>query len=314
MSIITPCINPNPDIAGIGVRVSVYVQASLNLVCALVFARNGRISGYETSVLTRTSVNLFVTGCALLVAAFIQAGASRFSVYHALIVLNLSWITTLSAVLYLIIGVASVFFESFTGVGCSGVEDEDEFEVASSYTVLYPSIAHISGMGAFGILVWSKINTFGDQSECTPLTFLTVFFHDIPVTHRSLRRTSLALYSIAAFPFANIFVVVFLGMAVTGLLHLLYSCLRAALTWGTFEARNRFLLVLGVTIAALLEILFIVDTELMISRSTSFVKEGDSLWSFGQTLAMVMLIIPLTDTGKAAYKSWKAPVRKMWRD
>jgi hypothetical protein len=49
-----PCINPNPDIAGIGVRVSVYTQAFLNLACIAIFSIDGWISAYENAVLTTT--------------------------------------------------------------------------------------------------------------------------------------------------------------------------------------------------------------------------------------------------------------------
>ncbi|KAF8153831.1 hypothetical protein B0H34DRAFT_661572, partial [Crassisporium funariophilum] len=103
MSTIVSCINPNPDIAGIGVRVSVYIQAFLNLASALIFAKDGVVSVYETTILTRTSTSLFITGCALLLSAFIQTGTMGVSVYHALIVLNLSWVNVLSANLYLMI-------------------------------------------------------------------------------------------------------------------------------------------------------------------------------------------------------------------
>lgn len=308
----TPCITPNPDIAGIGVRLSVYIQASLNLLCALIFAKDGRISNYETTILTRTSANLFVTSCSILLAAFIQAGTIRFSVYHALIVLNLSWINVFSAVLYLIIGTVNWFLVDLTGIGCMVSREEGSDEDAESDTVLFPCIANLCGMGAFGIVVWSKISKFGDQQQCTPLTFLTVFQNDIPVTSSSLHRASLGIYSIAAIPFINICVIIFLGVTTAGILYLIFVCLHAIFPRRTPEVRNRFLLVMGVMIVASIEILFIADTELMIKRSAGFVKPGESQWSFGQTLAMVMVIIPLIDTAKAAYKSWNKPGRKVW--
>jgi hypothetical protein len=62
-----------------------------------------------------------------------------------------------------------------------------------------------------------------------------------------------------------------------------------------------------VVIVAFLEILFIVDTELMISQSAGIVGAGESDWSFGQTLVMVMTIVPLFDTAKAMYKSLDEP-------
>jgi hypothetical protein len=54
----------------------------------------------------------------------------------------------------------------------------------------------------------------------------------------------------------------------------------------------------------LLELPFIVDMELMISRSSSLVKEGESQWTFGQTFAMLMVVVPVIETVKGVYKSW----------
>jgi len=72
------------------------------------------------------------------------------------------------------------------------------------------------------------------------------------------------------------------------------------------------MLIVGLIIIAFLEVLFIVDTELMISRNAGFVKPGESEWSFGQTLAMVITVLPFIDTAQAAYKSWNEPGRRIW--
>jgi len=300
MSTITPCIHPNPDIAGIGVRVSVYTQAALNLICALIFAKDGQISDYEGTVLTSTSTNLFVTGFALLVNAFIQAKTTKFSVYHALIVLNLSWINALSAVLYPIINAVGMVMSLAHSLP----------PLSYSFTVFLLSIPYLTAMGAFGIFMWSTIDTFGDQSQCTPGIFFTIFSQNIPVTHPSLRKASIGLYSVTVPPFVNIAIVILVSAAICILLSLSFACITAVLPVGDTDDEDfsRFLLTGAVVIAASLEILLITDTELMIWRSVGIVVEaGESDWSFGQTLAMVLTVMPLFDTARAVYNSWNAP-------
>jgi hypothetical protein len=63
-----PCINPNPDIAGVGVRVSVYVQALLNLASIVLFAAPDGISVPDFSVMvTQFSIPIPYWMCYLIV-------------------------------------------------------------------------------------------------------------------------------------------------------------------------------------------------------------------------------------------------------
>jgi hypothetical protein len=292
-----PCLNPNPDIAGIGVRVSIYIQAFLNLACTVIFAKDGKISSYESATLSTSSTNLFLTGCALLISAFIQGATSGFSVHHALIVLNISWINSFSALLYIIFGVVLSF--SFATWFEPGLRP---LRTGALLRLIPLSILHLSGMGALGIWVWAKVNTFGDQPECTPATFLTIFGQDIAVTSASLRKGSIALYSIITLPFLNLVIIILISAIIVTLLSLAYYYIhRSFEPWESFD---RYILVSGGLATALLEVVFIVDTELMISRSSTLVKPGESAWTFGQTLAMVMVAMPLLDTVRAGFKSW----------
>jgi hypothetical protein len=157
-------------------------------------------------------------------------------------------------------------------------------------------------MGALGIWVWVKVNTFGDQPECTPATFLTIFGHNIAVTSASLHKGSITLYSIVTLPFLNLVIIILVGAVIVALLSLAYYAIHRSFDpWDSFD---RYILVSGVLPTALLEVIFIVDTELMILRSSTLVKPGESAWTFGQTLAMVMVAMPLIDTVRAGVKSW----------
>jgi len=93
------CIQANPDIAGIGVRISIYIQNVLGLLLALVYAWDGVITIEETKSFQSITTNLLLTACALLISTLIQAKSFGISLYHALIVLNLSWINSLTLIL-----------------------------------------------------------------------------------------------------------------------------------------------------------------------------------------------------------------------
>jgi hypothetical protein len=55
-----------------------------------------------------------------------------------------------------------------------------------------------------------------------------------------------------------------------------------------------------------LVVIFIVDTEFMIQRSSGLVKPGESQWTFGQTLALLMLVLPMVEVAKRAKEWYKA--------
>ena len=296
-----PCINPNSDIAGIGIRISVFIQVFLNLLCALIFAKDGQISSYENTVLTATSINLFVTGCALILCAVVQAAKGGLGVYHALIVLNLSWIISLSAFLHIVIGLLNSFLAlADLENGVPGIAEDDEFEASSTHAYVVPmSVFHLSAMGAFGIWFWATIDSFGDQPECTPATFSTIFGVDVPVTQNSFRCGSIILYSLVVVPFLNF--IILAGAVVIGIL-LFAHCVCIPRRPGN---RKAFVLIGGILVMVLLEVIFITDTELLMSRSSKLVKQGESDWSFGQTLALISLLLPFVETIHAGYKSLK---------
>lgn len=168
---------------------------------------------------------------------------------------------------------------------------------------LFLSTVHFTWLGALGIWIWAKVSSFGNQPECMPATFLTVFGHDIAVTNHSLRKASIAIYSIITVPLLNIFIIFFLGLLVVLLIvgmDLLLQSFKAYRRIG-----SRFLLLSGVSLMTLIEVLFVLDTEFMIHRSAALVKEGEAEWTFGQTLAMFMTIFPLIEVIRGTYRSYK---------
>jgi len=302
------CINPNPDIAGIGVRVSIYTQAFLTFVPALFFFRDGTITDYESGTLRATFINTLLTACALLLSAFIQIKTYGLSVYHTIIVLNLSWINNANAVACIILvktemdrkrardqlrGLAPKLPDEETRLGWLGLRSE----TGRPHWPAILAVAHLCVMASLGIWLWSNVRVFGpwDQLDCTPQTFMTVLGYDLLVILMNIRLFHF-------FVDFNVMLLSILYFAITKLLvgaNLIRPILDEEKQKKT--ARYEFHLL----VAAIIVILFMVDTEAMIRRSANMVKSGESQWTFGQTLAMFMVVIPLSDCLKQGYEAYK---------
>ncbi|CAA7270332.1 unnamed protein product [Cyclocybe aegerita] len=111
-------ITANPDISGIGVRTAVYTQAALSLIHPLAAGFDGQIKDYELKSLFAVYLGILLPGCALLLSSIIQAKTFGLSVYHGIIVLNLSWINNASAL---------TFFTFLLGGGIISRKQEEEW-------------------------------------------------------------------------------------------------------------------------------------------------------------------------------------------
>jgi hypothetical protein len=145
-----------------------------------VFACNSKVSASERKTLNVICTNLLLTACALLVSAFVEAVVFGLSVYHALIVLNLSWVNNASLATSFLLKMGYIFnrkhgdmpgattYSWASGTNCC----------AGNHAALYD--------GSTGNLSVGQCAEFGDQLECITGTFLIVFGHDIPVMSKSL--------------------------------------------------------------------------------------------------------------------------------
>lgn len=333
-------ILPNPDIAGVGVRVSIYAQAYLSLIHPILAGLDGRLTTDEIASLHSMYFGILLTACALLISAFIQATTYGLSVYHAVIVLNLSWINCASAAVLPIYVLQNHVMDTRMSFHAklnmlSPIEMSSRFlyhevgaKIKPILVVCVLASAHLCVMAGLGIWVWKGTDTFGDQPGCTPFTFITLFFHDVPVNHRNLRHTSIIIYSIAAVPGFNIYV--FICLVLGGLAVLLVSLVPALLlvilaiiflilllrfcglkeqisksvnrnsrqTHEEIAVKTLQFMAIPMVIA-LLQTYFVVCTELMIKRSKKIVAAGESQWTFGQTLAVLLTIMPLIEVYKA---------------
>jgi len=107
----------NPDISGIGVCAAIYAQAVLTLVQPILASIDGHINEEEMISLHHLYLGILLPGCALLLSAIIQARTHGLSIYHATLILQLSWINNTSAL---------IFFQ-FALIAQTGLDNEHEF-------------------------------------------------------------------------------------------------------------------------------------------------------------------------------------------
>jgi hypothetical protein len=101
------CLIPaNPDIAGIGVRVAIYVQNFLSFVPAFYALMNDRrVDEQELRTTRNISITILVTAFSILISAIVQARSYGLSAFHASIILNLSWMNNTNTFIYFILWV-----------------------------------------------------------------------------------------------------------------------------------------------------------------------------------------------------------------
>ena len=301
------CYKSNSDIAGIGVRMSVYIQALLGFAPAILATMDGYIDANEEDLLHTIYANLLLTGCGLLVASFIQVKTRGMNVYHSLIVLNLSWLVNASALTVCIIPT----LEEMGGVlqWAKNVWPTRRKRLLELVLVA----VHLWMMSGFGIWVWHDPSAFylarfpeakhEERKLCLSLTKYTVFGHDVPVQNASIRSLSLALYSVAGIPMVNAYFFV----VVMGLFGRFFRWPLNGLMMKQFEGRRpqRSYYFAAMFPQLLVSIYFMVNTELMIRRSKHLVLPGEDGWSFGQVLAMLLVIFPF-------YEGVVKPTARNW--
>jgi hypothetical protein len=140
-----------------------------------------------------TAFALILTGTALLIAAFIQANTFGLSVYHAAIVLYLSWINNITACAILLF---RWFLDSIRLRGTSHWQ-----RIASKEFAAYS--LHLSATGALGIWLFSDTLGFDTTKQCSDSTVIYIFGHYPRIAAPHARIVWLVVYSAAAIPIFN---------------------------------------------------------------------------------------------------------------
>jgi ankyrin repeat protein len=167
-------------------------------------------------------------------------------------------------------------------------------------------------MAVVGVWLWSSPAHFErsqDQKKLIPVdltrhpfecTSVTLLGLDIPIQSPGLRAWSLLVYSLLLAPIFNLAAPALLFLALyiksyqfNGLWYITWSrqCWRITLP----KESGVIGVTVGLIFLLIMNIVFLVDNELTIHRAI-YQQEGESQWTFGQTLALLLLSLPLRDT------------------
>lgn len=224
--------------------------------------------------------------------------------------------------------------EEESGSRDSETKPSDE-EAKPRRTIILLGTFHLSLMAGVGIWLWAdpaKLQhrpLFGALSGCLDAPHMRVVGISVPITSSALRGVSLGLYSIVLLPVINVAIPLGLSLALymkfnraRGLrapgqtsgrhdpgriLAFFARCLSFQEPWKKLSASEpkdvatlqAFPIILSLAVLAVVNIVFLVDTELTISSSKSLGDGGEAEWTFGQTLALLLLLIPLRDVAEA---------------
>jgi hypothetical protein len=218
-------------------------------------------------------------------------------VYHALIVLNLSWMISFSVSPSIVIS--------------QNDESRDKKSQAAFLLIGWFHIFFLTLCAGFALWLFATINHFDKTgTDCTGSTVFYLFGDHILADSPHFRRFWLVIYSILIIPFINmIFTLVVFGVicipAVIAAMPL--TLIIAIVTRREVKAvfNNRVLEMIGmmsvpVAMAAPL-LLVIILTEKMILSNT--VDVGEDNWTFGQTLALLIAVPPLFKVMKQVWKT-----------
>jgi hypothetical protein len=247
MSNSTQCIlNANPDICGIGVRVSIYVQAFLDLILTVI--------ALEHEQLATTVRTTLLTAASLIISAFVQYHMKNgLSLFEAIVVTEL-----------ISIKLASVIQFPRTYITCVSL---------AIFQPLYVT---------FTFWVWSRVGQFGSQPDCNgTIVWGSMFGHTIHAPDVGLQIVTL-LYNCLV----TLYTILFLAEFVTAIYFSLPKLFK--FTGGTVHERLTW--PDGVNFGQLGIIIYlIIMTEQTLGGNN--VQYDQSQWTFGQTLA-VLLVFP----------------------
>jgi hypothetical protein len=154
-------MNTNADISGIGTRVSIYLQALMDLILTVIAFKPEHLG-----IAVRTSL---ITATALIVSAFVQHNSYGLSLFDAIVIGQL-----------ITIKIAGILRYPQT------ISTYISFAVFVSMTV------------AFQFWVWSHVDTFGSQPQCNDFTVFVFFGHNVRATVTWLKIITLITASFAA--------------------------------------------------------------------------------------------------------------------
>lgn len=322
------CLEANPDIAGVGVRFAIYFQAFVTIIPLALSVLDGKIEGRERKVLRTVFFNLLLTSSALLLTAFVRHGPAALSKYHIFIILELCWINITTSLGH--IGAQFLAMQEYRGKLSSYISS------GKDWLTIGFSCVHMSLTAALGLWTWAVSHP--DQFNC-PQTYYSILGQPIQATTRALRIASLTVYSLIAFPGFNLIIALFVLLIpfsflfLKGLLLLVFlfegvaRALHVPIRWRSdtqfcdssisrsiqaakaFTKRPSTIAFTSVLFVLTCQIILVIDIEKMVKRNHGIVGKAEDQWTFGQTLAIVLLVLPIVETFKQC-RDWYKETRQ----
>jgi hypothetical protein len=180
-------------------------------------------------------------------------------------------------------------------------------------------------MAALGIWLWSDPRSFGTRNTCViDFASTTILGLNVPLRSNALRMVSIVIYSLFLAPELNLilpmglFLGIFLGYQTwndrrrskngqslptlpSPIPHSRVKTvgrLRSAIrTWYIRIPSSPSIVptVAGLVLLFAVNLVFLVDIEPTLRRNRGRQASGESFWTFGQILAMILLVLPLRD-------------------
>jgi len=172
---------------------------------------------------------------------------------------------------------------------------------------------HTTFIGMFGY--WLKVSGGNDQANCLSFIRLAVLPGvAMPINQNSVLVLMAILHVFALYlPFQAVFLIIFLLPTILLLTLPVYIFDKFRPLRGVKETWARRLYLSGALGCLIYQIFIIVSTELTIIENKSLVANGsdssESDWTFGQTLAVIMIVVPLVEVGKFLREKFG---KKLW--
>ncbi|OBT80380.1 hypothetical protein VF21_00916 [Pseudogymnoascus sp. 05NY08] len=264
-------IEPNPDVTGTGIRISIYALALGGRVISFIASQIGNEE--DTKELREAiDVTLSVQGLALLFTAVTQAFLNKFTLFHAICVIHL----------LALLGINLPRQAKYRNVG-----------VLRMYVWLGIKFCASGIFIAFSTYIWYTARTFGVQPECNVDIIYVVFGISIPATFAALRWIMIGTLLLTAF-----WSLVGAVLMVCFYAFFSWQARRHPNGWETFryseqkpptsDRESKVEQWMGMIIAVGFNIYAMVSLEQTISRNT--IGLGEREWTFGQILSIFMLV------------------------
>ncbi|KAJ7073215.1 hypothetical protein C8F01DRAFT_270528 [Mycena amicta] len=337
-----------------GVRSATYIQNLISFIPAIVaLANDGKISNNERAFIEEQSTNILLTAFGLLISAFIQASTAQgLDNYHLALVLNLSWMNNTNLFIYSLLRLHRRLWQAPAGlpqpwswwaVGVSLLRTSEPKPTAGHLplpsttsspappksrsltrilfalrqrldwvdTATLIGSLHLSLMGALGVWLWSDPAHFSISATCPKGATATILGDTLPFDSPGLRLVSLVIFGAVLTPVVNL-------LLPMGLIMVPYFVCMSR-PWVDQRSRERAGAVcvgLGLAILFAINVVFLVDTEVSISRNELRQAGQDNIWTLGQTLALLLLLLPIKALAQYIFASVGLPFlagRKMAR-